>query len=38
MQKGKAPKKSEKKKLQGLESLIESKAGGGLDYILGEPK
>ena len=40
IQKGKAPKKSEKKKLQDLfrEFNRKNKAGGGLAYMLGEPR
>jgi hypothetical protein len=40
VQKGKAPKKSEKKKLQDMfrEFNRKNKAGGGLAYMLGEPR
>jgi hypothetical protein len=40
IQKGKAPKKSEKKKLQDMfrEFNRKNKAGGGLAYMLGEPR
>ena len=40
IQKGKAPKKSEKKRLQDLfrEFNRKNKAGGGLAYMLGEPR